>query len=80
MTDPNSMARRLRADLADREVTLSHSEALELVAHQYGVRDWNTLAARPTHDPPTTPPTARQRHRRKDRPSRSCGSSTGARR
>jgi catechol 2,3-dioxygenase-like lactoylglutathione lyase family enzyme len=47
MTDPKSMARRLRADLAARDVTLSHSEALELVAHQYGVRDWNTLAARP---------------------------------
>jgi catechol 2,3-dioxygenase-like lactoylglutathione lyase family enzyme len=55
MTDPKSMARRLRADLAARDVTLSHSEALELVAHQYGVRDWNTLAARPTSDP-TAPP------------------------
>ncbi len=51
MTDPKSMARRLRADLAARDVAVSHSEALELVAHQYGVRDWNTLAARPTHDP-----------------------------
>jgi len=41
------MAKRLRADLADRGLAVSHSEALELVAHQYGVRDWNTLAARP---------------------------------
>lgn len=49
MTDslsPKQMARRLRDDLADRGVPLSHSEALELVAHQYGARDWNTLAAR----------------------------------
>ncbi|MGA8247091.1 MAG: glyoxalase superfamily protein [Nocardioides sp.] len=51
MTDPKSMARRLRADLAARDLAVSHSEALELVAHQYGARDWNTLAARPPHDP-----------------------------
>ncbi len=56
MTDPKSMARRLRADLAARDVPLSHSEALELVAHQYGVRDWNTLAARPPADPTVVPP------------------------
>jgi catechol 2,3-dioxygenase-like lactoylglutathione lyase family enzyme len=46
------MARRLRADLADRGVTISHSEALELVAHQHGARDWNTLAARSAPDEP----------------------------
>jgi hypothetical protein len=39
------MARRLRADLAARDVTISHGEALEIVAHQHGTRDWNTLAA-----------------------------------
>lgn len=39
------MAKRLRADLAARDLSVSHSDALELVAHQYGVRDWNTLAA-----------------------------------
>jgi len=44
------MAKRLRADLATRDVTISHSEALELVAHQYGARDWNTLAARSAPD------------------------------
>jgi len=42
------MAGRLRADLAARDVTLSHSEALEIVAHQHGARDWNTLAAQTT--------------------------------
>jgi catechol 2,3-dioxygenase-like lactoylglutathione lyase family enzyme len=58
---PKSMARRLRADLAERGVAVSHSEALELVAHQYGARDWNTLAARPaagqalTGDGPAVP-------------------------
>ena len=54
MTDPKSMARRLCADLAARDVAMSHSEALEIVAHQHGARDWNTLAARPV-DHRTTP-------------------------
>ena len=58
MTDPKSMARRLRADLAARDVAVSHSEALELVAHQYGARDWNTLVARPDHDPAHDPAAA----------------------
>ena len=56
MTDPKSMARRLRADLAARDIPLTHSEALELVAHQYGARDWNTLAARTPADPTAVPP------------------------
>ena len=56
MTDPKSMARRLRADLAARDVTLSHGEALEVVAHQHGARDWNTLAARPPGDAAAVPP------------------------
>jgi hypothetical protein len=43
--DPKAMARRLRRSLAERGVELGHSETLELVAHAYGVRDWNTLAA-----------------------------------
>jgi catechol 2,3-dioxygenase-like lactoylglutathione lyase family enzyme len=55
MTDPKSMARRLRADLAARDVVLSHGEALELVARQHGVRDWNTLAARPSEDVRSAP-------------------------
>jgi uncharacterized glyoxalase superfamily protein PhnB len=43
--DPKAMARHLRQALADRGVTVSHSEALELVARQLGARDWNTLVA-----------------------------------
>jgi catechol 2,3-dioxygenase-like lactoylglutathione lyase family enzyme len=50
------MARRLRADLASRDVTLSHSESLELVAHQLGARDWNTLVAGSATEDPLTPP------------------------
>ena len=46
-TDHKNQAKRLRTSLADRGVEVTHSEALELVAHQYGARDWNTLAAQP---------------------------------
>jgi catechol 2,3-dioxygenase-like lactoylglutathione lyase family enzyme len=44
-TDPKQQAKRLRTSLAERGTEVTHSEALELVAHQYGARDWNTLAA-----------------------------------
>jgi uncharacterized protein YndB with AHSA1/START domain len=48
--EAKAMARRLREELADRGVEVSHSEALELVAHQHGARDWNTFTA-DTSDP-----------------------------
>ncbi len=38
-------ARRLRSGLADDGDFISHSESLELIARQYGMRDWNTLHA-----------------------------------
>ena len=44
--DAKQMARALRQGLADRQVELSHSDCLELVALQFGFADWNTLAAR----------------------------------
>ncbi len=44
--DYKQMAKRLRTALADDQMTISHSRALELVAAQLGARDWNTLAAR----------------------------------
>lgn len=40
-----AQARRLRKSLEAEGNFISHSEALELVAHQYGMRDWNTLHA-----------------------------------
>lgn len=36
-----AQAKRLRTDLPD----ISHARVLELVAHQWGYRNWNTLAA-----------------------------------
>ncbi len=40
-----SMAKALRKALADRNVDLSHSDCLEIVARQFGFPDWNTLKA-----------------------------------
>jgi hypothetical protein len=45
-TDAKAMARTLRGALADRNVSLSHSECLEIVARQFGFADWNTLSAK----------------------------------
>lgn len=38
-------ARRLRQAMNDYGDAISHSTALELIAKQYGIRDWNTLSA-----------------------------------
>ncbi|RDJ14492.1 glyoxalase superfamily protein [Rhizobium grahamii] len=49
-----SQARRLRQAMETRGTPTSHSAALELVAQQHGVRDWNTLSAlatRPNEEP-----------------------------
>lgn len=53
--DPKTMARLLRVELAERGLDLTHSQALELVAHQHGHRDWNTMSAavRPAAEAPT---------------------------
>ena len=40
-----AQARRLRSTLADADKDLTHSAALELVAQQWGYRNWNTLSA-----------------------------------
>lgn len=44
--DAKTMAKTLRQSLKERQIDLSHSESLELVAKQLGLHDWNTLAAR----------------------------------
>lgn len=44
--DAKLMAKLLRQHLAERNVTLSHGECLELVARQFGVSSWNILSAR----------------------------------
>src|SRR5262252_1243201 len=53
--DAKMMARSLRNALGNRNVLLSHSDCLEIVARQFGLADWNTLAAKlpRTEDVPT---------------------------
>lgn len=54
-----AMAKTLRSELLERGgVDLSHAETLEIVAHQFGIADWNTLAAQLAADvqPPMASP------------------------
>lgn len=43
--DAKAMARSLRSSLQEREISLSHSECLEIVAAQFGLENWNVLSA-----------------------------------
>ena len=44
--DAKLMAKSLRDTMASRQVPLSHSETLEIVARLFGYGDWNVLAAK----------------------------------
>ncbi|MEM6659450.1 MAG: glyoxalase superfamily protein [Pseudomonadota bacterium] len=52
VSELKAQAKRLRDRLRRADITLSHSEALELVAHQHGTKDWNTLRAMAGNRPP----------------------------
>lgn len=60
LADAKTAARALRRTLADTDVTISHSRALEIVAAQLGFADWNTASARlpagPSAGPEAAPP------------------------
>lgn len=60
--DAKAMAKSLRETLALRGVGVTHSEALEIVARQFGLPSWNVLAARiepgPASDPAPGPAVA----------------------
>ena len=49
--DAKAMAKALEAGLARRTVEISHGQALELVAEQFGCDSWNVLAARIDREP-----------------------------
>jgi hypothetical protein len=44
--DAKAMARALRSALDDKQVPITHSECLEIVAKQLGAENWNVLAAK----------------------------------
>lgn len=38
-------AKRMRTDLTENGISVTHSKSLEMLAHQYGFKDWNGLYA-----------------------------------
>jgi len=44
--DAKAMAKSLRTSLSQRQIALSNSECLEIVAAQFALKDWNTLSAK----------------------------------
>jgi predicted enzyme related to lactoylglutathione lyase len=44
--DAKAMAKSLRESLAARNISLSHSDCLEIVARQFGFAEWNMLSAK----------------------------------
>lgn len=46
LLEAKAMAKALRLSLGELDIHLSHSACLELVARQFGLSDWNVLAAR----------------------------------
>ena len=54
LPEAKSQAKALRDALVGQGTWISHAQALELVAHQNGARDWNTLHAKLSRaEPPT---------------------------
>ena len=49
--EAKTQARLLRIELANKGITISHSQSLERTAQQLGFRDWNTAAARLSNHP-----------------------------
>jgi hypothetical protein len=70
--DAKAMARTLRKALAAKDLKISNSDSLELIAQAFGLRDWNTLSAmlsaeladppRPAMPPPSPAPQQAYRH------------------
>ncbi|HMD03984.1 MAG TPA: glyoxalase superfamily protein, partial [Candidatus Binatus sp.] len=44
--DAKVMAKALKIALAGQQVSISHSQALELVAAEFGFENWNALSAK----------------------------------
>ncbi|MBL8575879.1 MAG: VOC family protein [Mesorhizobium sp.] len=43
--DAKAMAKSIRQSLAEKQISVSHSEALEIVARQFGHDNWNIMSA-----------------------------------
>jgi hypothetical protein len=51
-SDAKTVAKRLAAALKNKKIDLTHGECLDIVAWQFGLRDWNVMAAKLTEKPP----------------------------
>lgn len=49
--DAKAMAKSLREALAEIDTDINHSQALEIVARQFGLANWNILSARLEKEP-----------------------------
>ncbi|MGE0502974.1 MAG: glyoxalase superfamily protein [Rhizobiaceae bacterium] len=56
--DAKGMAKAIRAALAERQIAISHSDALEIVARQFSFDNWNVLVAKLDKDAVTSGETA----------------------
>ena len=54
VAEAKTQAKALRDALVGQGTRMSHAQALELVAHQNGARDWNTLHAKLSRAEPIT--------------------------
>jgi hypothetical protein len=54
VSEAKSKAKALRDALVGQGTRISHAQSLELVAHQNGTRDWNTLHAKLSRAEPLT--------------------------
>ncbi len=52
LAEAKAQAKRLRSKLAEDGTEIGHARSLELLAHQLGFRDWNTLHAAIGNRPP----------------------------
>lgn len=53
--DAKGMAKAVREKLAEQQIEIGHSQALEIVARQFGYDNWNVLAAKLEADAATVP-------------------------
>lgn len=56
--DAKAMAKSLRSALESKQVSLTHSECLEIVAAQFGLESWNVLSAKIESAAPAQPSAA----------------------
>lgn len=51
-TQAKDQAKRLRKKMTEDGTPVGHAKSLELIAHQHGFRDWNTMFAAIGNGPP----------------------------